>query len=1203
PFLRAACSGFFDWISQIYSYEFNYFSQRISENTQDGLDADYATERNCWSKYFLNGFWYEWKELSKLAVPIMFTSLVEYLTAPISLFFCGKLGKTELAAAGLAISLFHTAGVSFIMGLLTAGETLFAQVVMGTLVFFNFVVLLLEIIQKFYNTYGGKNKFRLGVQVQRSFLILTLCCLPCWAVHLVIEQILLATNQPPLIAKYTGEYILGMMPGLFVGSALFHLFFFQFFSIFEILTKYVQTQNKVLPPLIAGIIGNLANAIAHYVFIYHSDIGIIGSALSQSVCYFVQASCVLVYIVASGIYRRTWDGLHIEMWHDWSVWFRLGLPGVVMFGLEWWVCEAGSLTAGMNTPLPAAAESLRGEEALAVQTILNNVESILFCTFPMGYGIAVAIRVGQFVGSNNSVGPKSTVFVGILTLVFVAIMNTIILLFGRYQIPRIFTGDVKIIAATAYGMPSVVAYQFFDCIVGVCSGVIRGVGMQRFGAIVCCVSMYLIGGPLALCLLLLTDLVVPGFWWGLTVGMVIQVIFYITKCCRIDWVQMCRQAERLTEIKFVNSSLGRETFQMTEAVKEKSEDHSGADADNDGCDEDAELVKACTPLILITRSLIIVTFSALLLVAICCRYCIDWSRYFQSHCLLNNGTLLPLHSRSIVREPGCYITHCIVTAAKHRQHPDVESIDSIDDLHEELPPMRKGLWGRYFPYGFWYEWKYLGMLALPIMLTSMSNYAAVPISLFFLGRLGKTELAAGGLAISIFHVAGISIIFGLLTASETLFSQNKVYPPLVASITGNLINAGAHYLFNFHSDFGFVQWISDLAITGIYGTSVRLRGERALAVQTILNNVESLLYCTFPLGFCIATTIRIGQFLGANKAEVPRSTACVALITIGTLVDTALRIIRAHTASYSTRVLAVSVFLAIVNSVIIMLTRFHIPRIFTNDPFDTRWLYTRHPPDSSPTESRSAANQSMGGSKTLLPATPLVGVCSGIIRGVGMQRTGAIICMVCMYLIGGPMGLSRLMLTDPSVSGTFIWLHKHAFCRISATEPHPKVASLFLLTASADLTYNEHANFVGFWWGLCTGTGVESVVYIAIIMQIDWNKMCRKAAKRTEIRFINGGSKQLEIEAKEEDGDEGIPHESPNERDEKVEACTPTTLCTRAALIIFCVATIAIAFVCRFLLDWKAHFQSYCLLSNGTLLRISPSDAVQTNNHCLRILP
>ncbi|KAM3179693.1 hypothetical protein ACTXT7_000134 [Hymenolepis weldensis] len=65
------------------------------------------------------------------------------------------------------------------------------------------------------------------------------------------------------------------------------------------------------------------------------------------------------------------------------------------------------------------------------------------------------------------------------------------------------------------------------------------------------------------------------------------------------------------------------------------------------------------------------------------------------------------------------------------------------------------------------------------MLTSMSHYAIVPISIVFLGLLGKTKLAAGGLAISIFHVAGLSIITGLLTACETLFSQklmlNKQY--------------------------------------------------------------------------------------------------------------------------------------------------------------------------------------------------------------------------------------------------------------------------------------------------------------------------------------------------------------------------------------------------------------------------------------------
>ncbi|VDK36173.1 unnamed protein product [Taenia asiatica] len=764
-------------------------------NTRVGSDADRTTERTCWSKYFPNGFWYEWKELSKLAVPIMFTSLVEYLTAPISLFFCGKLGKTELAAAGLAISLFHTAGVSFIMGFLTAG-------------------------------------------------------------------------------------------------------------------------------------------------------------------------------------------LHVEMWHDWGVWFRLGVPGVVMFGLEWWICEAGSLTAG-----------LRGEEALAVQTILNNVESIIFCTFPMGYGIAVAIRVGQFVGSNNSVGPKSTAFVGILTLVFVAIMNTVVLLVGRYRIPRIFTVDVKLIEATAYGMPSVVAYQFFDCIVGVCSGVIRGVGMQKFGAIVCCVSMYLIGGPLALCLLLLTDLVVPGFWWGLTIGMAIEVILYIIKCCRIDWVKMCRQAEKLTEIKFVSSNLRRETFQMAEYAKGKSEDHSEAAADVGGCGEDEESVK---------------------------------------------------------------------------------SIDSMYDLNEELPPTRNGLWARYFPHGFWYEWRCLAMLALPIslssssldsyteaaaliycidyrhpcrgfystgsqiaMLTSMSNYAVVPISLFFLGRLGKTELAAGGLAISIFHVAGVSIIFGLLTASETLFpqfitiieiftkyiqAQNKVYPPLVASITGNIVNAGAHYLFNFHSNFGFV------------GSAIsQSLGYVAQASVVVIYILVSRIYRTT----WDAIHIELWHDWGAwFRLAIPGMMMCGLECVL----------------------------------------------------YDREFCHRRPGEISYPSDIYRRS-----------------GVCSGIIRGVGMQRTGAIVCMVCMYLIGGPMGLGLLMMTDLSVS--------------------------------------------------------------------------------------------------EQDGGEGTPHEDSSRGDGKVEACTPTILCTRAALIVFCVSTIVVALVCRFVLDWKAHFRSYCLLSNGTLLQVDPSEAVQANNQCLRILP
>uniref|UniRef100_A0A0X3PZJ6 Multidrug and toxin extrusion protein 1 n=1 Tax=Schistocephalus solidus TaxID=70667 RepID=A0A0X3PZJ6_SCHSO len=192
----------------------------------------------CYRRLFPNGFWFEFKALGLLALPIMLTCLVEYLLAPISLVFCGKLGKSELASAGLAVSIFHTAGVSLVTGLLTAGETLFAQ------------------------TYGGSNKFRLGIQLQRAFCIIFLWCLPCVAIYVCIEPLLLATNQPPHIAKSVSEYLLGLIPGLFSLAA------------YEILSKYVQSQNKVLPPLLAGILGNVVNAAAHYVLLFHFNIGL-----------------------------------------------------------------------------------------------------------------------------------------------------------------------------------------------------------------------------------------------------------------------------------------------------------------------------------------------------------------------------------------------------------------------------------------------------------------------------------------------------------------------------------------------------------------------------------------------------------------------------------------------------------------------------------------------------------------------------------------------------------------------------------------------------------------------------------------------------------------------------------------------------------------------------------------------------------------
>ena len=69
------------------------------------------------------------------------------------------------------------------------------------------------------------------------------------------------------------------------------------------------------------------------------------------------------------------------------------------------------------------------------------------------------------------------------------------------------------------------------------------------------------------------------------------------------------------------------------------------------------------------------------------------------------------------------------------------------------------------------EIKGLFTLAWPTVLSYFFYHLVVMITLFFAGRVGEVELAAGTLAISFINVTGRSIFIGLCSALETLSSQ------------------------------------------------------------------------------------------------------------------------------------------------------------------------------------------------------------------------------------------------------------------------------------------------------------------------------------------------------------------------------------------------------------------------------------------------
>nr|KAF6458903.1 solute carrier family 47 member 1 [Rousettus aegyptiacus] len=153
-----------------------------------GLEA--TPERRGLRSLRVSNFREELRALLVLAGPAFLAQLMVFLISFISSVFCGHLGKLELDAVTLAIAVINVTGISVGFGLSSACDTLMSQ------------------------TYGSPNKKYVGVILQRSLLVLLLCCFPCWALFLNTQQILLLFRQDPDVSRLTHTYVTIFIPAL-----------------------------------------------------------------------------------------------------------------------------------------------------------------------------------------------------------------------------------------------------------------------------------------------------------------------------------------------------------------------------------------------------------------------------------------------------------------------------------------------------------------------------------------------------------------------------------------------------------------------------------------------------------------------------------------------------------------------------------------------------------------------------------------------------------------------------------------------------------------------------------------------------------------------------------------------------------------------------------------------------------------------------
>ena len=437
----------------------------------------------------MNTIQQESSALTRLALPVVITQLGNMMLWVVDVVMVGGVGYEELGAASLG-----------------------RLMVMGTMMFGMGVVLGIDPL--ITQAHGAGDGERVGLTAQSGLVLAVLISVPIGALWFFTEPILIWTGQDTGLSLMAHDYVLVQLPLI------------PFFLLFTVLRQYLQGRGIVYPTMWVVFLGNAVNILANWVLIYGKfgfpELGLIGAGIATCITQGFMLAGLAAWIRLGRLHAGAWSGWSRRAWG----WPRLkevvgfGIPVAFQISLEMWAFVAAALLAGWI-----------GKVELAAHTIVINIASVSFMV-PLGISFAAVTRVGNLIGERDSRGAQRAAWVAFAMGGGVMVSFAVLFIAARHTMPQIYTGEVSVIALAATLLPVAAAFQLFDGVQVVGSGILRGMGQTRPAALFNLVGYYALGLPLAYWLAFPMGMGVAGIWWGLCLGLAVVAILLLV------WVGM-----------------------------------------------------------------------------------------------------------------------------------------------------------------------------------------------------------------------------------------------------------------------------------------------------------------------------------------------------------------------------------------------------------------------------------------------------------------------------------------------------------------------------------------------------------------------------------------------------------------------------------------------------------------------------------------
>ncbi|KGN48721.1 protein DETOXIFICATION 27 [Cucumis sativus] len=479
----------------------------LEESTPILQSHDRDDDQN--SEDLVRRVWIESKKLWYIVGPAILSRVSTHSVMVTSQAFAGHLGDLDLAAISIALNVIIGFDLGLMMGMASALETLCGQ------------------------AYGAKRHYMLGVYLQRSWMVLFMCCVLLLPVFIFASPILKAIGEGDELAELAGVLARWLIP--------LHFSFAFYFP----LQRFLQSQVKARAIMWVAVVGLVVHVAASWVFVGFLKMGVVGIAVACDISWWVLPIGLMGYSAGGGC-PYTWTGFSLEALSGLWDFLKLSAASGVMLCLENWYYKILIVMTGnmKNAKIEV--------DALSICMGINGLEFMI----PLAFFAGTGVRVANELGGGNGKGAKFAAIVASTTSLVIGLFFCCLIVIFHDKFGLLFSSS-DIVLQEVNRLSILLAFTIlFNSIQPVLSGVAVGSGWQSYVAYINLGCYYFIGLPLGIFTLRFTHLGVKGIWLGMIFGGTgIQTMILLIITIRCDWEEEAKKAtlriQKWTDQKFL----------------------------------------------------------------------------------------------------------------------------------------------------------------------------------------------------------------------------------------------------------------------------------------------------------------------------------------------------------------------------------------------------------------------------------------------------------------------------------------------------------------------------------------------------------------------------------------------------------------------------------------------------------------------------